>query len=285
MVCRLAAEVIDRSEANSRYDAVIVDEVQDLGIHEVTLTSSLCRAGLQNLMLVGDAGQRIYPGGFSLRSLGIETRGRSRRLTVNYRTTVETMRAADKLRSASVEDMEGGQEEGRSPIALVRGKKPVLVGFSSFTEEHAFVVEQITKLIEDGCSPKDIGVLARERKPLWGITKAMEEHGLECTRLEDSQPRSNAVRTGTLHSAKGLEFRFVFIVKCRSNQMPNLIAISAANGDARLVAAATARERSLLYMAIMRARERVWITWSGQPSPFVSELRSFAECPCAIPTN
>ena len=50
----------------SPFDAVIVDEMQDLGASELRLLAALAGHGTDRLMLVGDGGQRIYATKYSL---------------------------------------------------------------------------------------------------------------------------------------------------------------------------------------------------------------------------
>src|SRR5690606_35310915 len=84
-LCIRATELIEAG-AQSPFDAVVVDEIQDLNAGEIRFLWALAQREPGNFMVVGDAGQRIYPGGFSLRALGIEVRGRSHVLRINYRT-------------------------------------------------------------------------------------------------------------------------------------------------------------------------------------------------------
>src|SRR5262249_32679769 len=102
--CRRLCEHLQSGRISSPYDAVIVDEVQDLGPQELRLIATLAGAeedkATDRLTLVGDAGQRIYPGKYSLRSLGIDVRGRSHILRLNYRTTEQIRRFADSVLGA-----------------------------------------------------------------------------------------------------------------------------------------------------------------------------------------
>ena len=78
------------------------------------LLAELARPAMHNLFLVGDAGQRIYPGGFSLRQLGIDVRGRSHVLRINYRTTEQIRRFADKLLPEMMDDLDSEVYHRRS---------------------------------------------------------------------------------------------------------------------------------------------------------------------------
>ncbi|MEW6273408.1 MAG: UvrD-helicase domain-containing protein, partial [Thermodesulfobacteriota bacterium] len=109
-LCARALRRLSDGSATSPFDAVVVDEVQDLKPIELRFLAALAaRSGaLPQLMLLGDAGQRIYPGGFSLRALGIDVRGRSKVLRINYRTTEQIRRAADRILGATCDDLDEG---------------------------------------------------------------------------------------------------------------------------------------------------------------------------------
>ncbi|MGA0587802.1 UvrD-helicase domain-containing protein [Dyella sp. KRB-257] len=90
----------------------------------------------------------------------------------------------------------------------------------------------------------------------------------------DRDDPGNAVRMMTLHAAKGLEFRFVFIVGCEDGTLPHESAIDEGRID---------EERRLMYVGITRAREVLTLSWSArtrrygdvhnnQPSRFLHEL-------------
>ncbi len=95
-LCWETANYLD-DEDEKHFDHVIADEIQDFGPAEVRLLRALVAEQENDLFLCGDPGQRIYKSAFSWRTLGIDVRGRSRHLTVNYRTTEEIRRFADRL--------------------------------------------------------------------------------------------------------------------------------------------------------------------------------------------
>ena len=127
IVCRRAREAIEADRIARPLDAVVIDEVQDLNAQEIRFLAALAPPADNSLMLIGDAGQRIYPGGSSLRSLGIETRGRSRTLHINYRTTREIAKAASPLRGKAIDNLEDGEETTPSQD-LLSGEAPILKG-------------------------------------------------------------------------------------------------------------------------------------------------------------
>ncbi len=90
----------------------------------------------------------------------------------------------------------------------------------------------------------------------------------------DRDDPGNTVRMMTLHAAKGLEFRFVFIVGCEDGTLPHDGAIDEGRID---------EERRLMYVGITRAKELLTLSWSAktkrygevhsnQPSRFLHEL-------------
>src|SRR5690606_29308333 len=108
LLCAAAAE---RVASEPPYQHVIIDECQDFGPAELRLVRALCEPGDDDLFFCGDEGQRIYKAPVSWLSLGIDVRGRSSRLTLNYRTTEQIRRRADALLPAEVADADGEREE------------------------------------------------------------------------------------------------------------------------------------------------------------------------------
>ena len=150
-LCVRATELLSEGEVSSPYDAVIVDEVQDLKPPELRFLKALCEENPGNLMVCGDAGQRIYPGGFSLSALGIEVRGRSTILRINYRTTEQIRRVADQMLSGDCDDLDGGSERRTGTRSLLSGPAPQLNGFPAKSDEIAAGVAEIRGWLSSGC--------------------------------------------------------------------------------------------------------------------------------------
>ena len=139
--CHLAAEALRGGRVEAPFDAVIVDEIQDLKAPDLAFLATLARGNEARLMLLGDAGQRIYPGGFSLTALGLDVRGRSHVLRLNYRTTEEIRRAADRVLGDEVDDLDGGTERRVHARSLLKGPEPALRGFDTQEAEAAGMVD------------------------------------------------------------------------------------------------------------------------------------------------
>jgi len=96
-LCRFALRALEEGRAKSSFDAVLVDEIQDLRPVELRFLRALVGKSPERLALYGDAGQRLYAGGVTLSAFGIDVRGRSHVLRLDYRTTEQIRRAADSI--------------------------------------------------------------------------------------------------------------------------------------------------------------------------------------------
>lgn len=257
------AQKLNSGQLNSPYDSVLVDEVQDLTVPELKFLAALSGTR-QSLMLFGDGAQRIYHTPVSLRQAGIETRGRSHRLKINYRTTREIRSKAQALLLETV-----GFDEQIEPWLPVRdllaGPEPVLRGLRDPADEANFIAHQVQQLLAEGITLEEIAIFARTEGALKGLASALDELNIPQALLSKSSPTKGTVRLATMHRAKGLEFRVVFVARLSSSELPNSWALVNAESPEE----ALALERQLLHVAMTRARDRLWLTWSGEPSPLL----------------
>ncbi|WP_165603817.1 3'-5' exonuclease [Planctopirus hydrillae] len=269
-ICRIAREAVESGNVESPFDAVIVDEVQDLQPQELRFLKALSAQNPGDFMLLGDSGQRIYPGGFSLKKLGIDVRGRSHILRINYRTTEQIRRFADGLLATTSNDFDDGAEDRRSQ-SLLNGPRPTIREFPNEAEQAKFVLDQVRLLLEQGISPREIAVFARSSNRLKSIRDILTDAKLEIAPLNDEEDLSEVrgINLGTMHRAKGLEFKVVFVIDCNQGVVPHAFTLSKMR-DQGDYDAAYERERQLLYVAITRARDEVFVTSVGKPSEFLT---------------
>jgi len=278
-ICRYAQEELEQGRAHGTYDAVLVDEIQDLKPPELRFLRALAASSAQNLMLFGDSGQRIYPGGFSLSALGIATRGRSHVLRLNYRTTEQIRRAADSVLGIEADDLDGGRESRGETRSLLRGPDVALKGYESYDTEADEARRRVQRWMGAGLRPESIAVFARTKKRVDQVADALRDAGLPVHLLQDEDPTdANAIQLGTMHRAKGLEFKAVLVCDCSSTALPPHALLSEQSDPADREDA-IARERRLLYVAMTRARDELAITWVGAPSPFLASLLERKESP------
>lgn len=269
-ICRIAREAVESGAVESPFDAVIVDEVQDLQPQELRFLKALSAKNPGDFMLLGDAGQRIYPGGFSLKKLGIDVRGRSHILRINYRTTEQIRRFADGLLATTSNDFDDGAEDRRSQ-SLLNGPRPTIREFPNEAEQAKFVLDQVRLLLDQGITSREIAVFARSGGRLQSIRDILTDAKLEIAPLNDEEDLSEVrgINLGTMHRAKGLEFKVVFVIDCNQGVVPHAFTLSKMR-DQGDYDAAYERERQLLYVAITRARDEVFVTSVGKPSEFLT---------------
>lgn len=262
-ICERAVEGVTESQ---RYDCVLLDEAQDFTPRELRYAHSLSGTGENSLFLGGDDGQRIYQNSFPLKSIGINIRGRSKRLRVNYRTSAEIH---DFSINILPNELENGSVETRRVTSLFGGVSPQVVSCRSFEEETAHLVDWVADCQEAGVSLGEIALLARQRKRLQSIVTCLEEEfGYVATILNERD--NNKIVADTLHAAKGLEFRAVAVVGAEEGILPLVESLEGEPGD-EAHSLALARERHLLYVGCTRARETLLVTHCGEPSRFLPE--------------
>jgi hypothetical protein len=269
-LCMAARELVSTGAVSPPWDSVIVDEVQDLSAQALRLVAVLGGSGPNGLMVLGDGGQRIYAHRTSLRSAGVEVRGRARVLRLNYRTTEEIRRFADRIISAS-DDLDEEAEERGGCRSLRPGVAPDALGFSAPDEQYDYVAEHVLGCLEGGAAPREIAVLARTATQLRAADSRLERAGVATHRLQPNRDAAlpDAVQLVTMHSAKGLEFKIGVVIDASAATFPNRYAVNQA-GDDQDRAEAIERERQLLYVALTRARDEVLVTWVGEPCGFLA---------------
>jgi len=245
-----------------RFRAVVVDEAQDLGPAELMWIKTLAHEAPDNLFFALDAAQRIYKNPLSWQALGLEIRGRSIRLKVNYRTTREIARVAESVLPQQVE------EEMRDVLSLLKGPAPEIRGFKDQEACALEAVRWVRWLLDQGLRPSEIAVLARSKRLASDLAGVLEEEGLPTAPLSDKEESGEGILYGSVHGAKGREFKAVVVFGANRNLFPLERLVREASSE-RDREAAVDKERNLLYVALSRARERVWVGYWGEPSPFL----------------
>lgn len=269
-LCIRATELME--DQPSPFDAVVVDEIQDLNAAEIRFLWSLAKHKPENFMVVGDAGQRIYPGGFSLRALGIEVRGRSHILRINYRTTEQIRRVADALLGKEMDDMDSGKERRDRTRSLLTGPEPEFGGHDTWEEEKQAAVQKVRTWTSDGLAPEEIAIFARTNQLAGELGQAVSDAGLEVVELRrDTSLEQPGVRVGSMHRAKGLEFKAVIVAGVDDGHLPHPRSLQDIE-DPKDQEDVIEQERRLLYVSMTRARDELLVSWSAQPSRFLRHL-------------
>src|SRR4030095_9054740 len=117
------------------FDFAVVDEAQDVSVAHIRFFAALGDGRPNALFFAGDLGQRIFQQPFSWKALGVDVRGRSHTLRVNYRTSHQIRRRADQLLPPSVSDVDGNAESRRGAISVFNGLEPTIHIFSDPDQE------------------------------------------------------------------------------------------------------------------------------------------------------
>ena len=275
----LAAAWLDAEAARGAprpFRHVLVDEAQDLTPAHLQLLRALVDSGPDDLFLAEDSHQRIYGRKITLSHYGIQVRGRSRRLTRNYRTTRQNLDLAfGILDPGAYEDMEGRAEEHRY-VSPRSGPEPLLIHASDHDQEIKEAgalldlwLEEDRDAGEEG-APETIAVLVRDRYQRDAVVTGLAQQGIEVRPVDREAVGRGRPVVMTMHRAKGLEFRKVLLFDVSEDSIPRSLRdqrySEADRTDALL------RERSLLYVAATRARDQLAISWSGRKSPLLEEV-------------
>ena len=259
---------IEKQGVTFPYRAVLADEVQDLSANDLKLLRALVPPGTDDMFLVGDGHQRIYAKETRLGRCGIEIRGRSRRLKLNYRTTEEIRdRAVAILENCEIDDLDEGLDSLKGYKSLRKGRSPELRHFERESEEADFIVSQIRSWLKQ-VSAETICVAARTKALIRDrYLPLLTGAGIDAVVVEqdpESEAQQSGVRLATMHRMKGLEFKQVILAGVNATTAPlQLDADSSLDGDDHEL-----RERCLFYVASTRARDELVITGYGEPSPF-----------------
>ncbi len=257
------------------YRHVIVDEAQDLHEAQWRLLRAAVAPGPNDLFIVGDSHQRIYGRRSSLSKVGIDIRGRSRKLRINYRTTRQILRwSLAVLGEGEYDDLDDGTD--RQDIAgyhsFLEGPDPTCVGFTSRGDMLDATVEQVKQWIAAGVDESDIGIAARTGTTFAGLEEALRAGGVASCRLGRDLEAVDGVSLATMHRMKGLEFRCMAVIDVGGDEMPLLFTLTSKAEDPIQRDVDVMRERCLLYVACTRARDDLWVAWSGQPSAFLEPV-------------
>lgn len=267
---RDAAELIrNNPKLTQSYTSIIVDEAQDMGSQAFHLLRAIVPEGPNDLFIAGDAHQRIYGRNrVVLGRCGINIRGRSRKLKINYRTTDEIRRWAIRLlEGRAIDDLDGGSDSNAIYKSLTHGQAPLVEPFNSPEDQAGF----IKTLLESSDEPySGTCVVARTNAEVSAIQDQLNAIGVETSIIEPNKAddeKSTALKLATVHRVKGLEFDQLILASANNGLVPLDIALRDKGDEISRVDAET-EERSLVYVAVTRARKKAFVLSCGQMSPF-----------------
>lgn len=241
--------------------AMVVDEAQDISSAAFELIRAAVAEAENDLFIVGDAHQRIYRHKVVLSRTGIEVRGRSRSLKVNYRTTDEIRQwACAQLEGCAVDDLDGNADSLRGYRSLTHGDAPDIIGSMSQQDDVTHIQTILKQLQDDGMELRQVCISARTNDDVDGIARALQLSGVACLKLENSTADDSAapgVRLATMHRIKGLEFSVVILAAYKGAE--NYADQFSRDEDAGVTEDTELSERCLLHVAATRAKRNLFV--------------------------
>lgn len=256
------------------FDFAVIDEAQDIGVPELRFLAAMGANRPDSLFFAGDLGQRIFRQPFSWKSLGVDVRGRSVTLRVNYRTSHQIRRQADRLLPPELADVDGNAESRKGTVSVFNGPEPLISVYNSVQEESSAVGDWIRQIVDQGFLPSEIGVFVRSDAQVARAESAVAAAGMKSIQLTGRvESTTGCVVISPMHLAKGLEFRAVAAMACDDEVIPlqGRIEAVADSGDLEEV---YNTERHLLYVACTRARDRLLVTAVDPASEFLEDMKS-----------
>lgn len=267
-VYRDALTLIQKNVIQAPYTSILVDEAQDFGMNAFKLLRQMVKEGKNDIFIVGDAHQRIYGSKVVLGQCGIKIIGRSRKLRINYRTTEQIRHwAVSLLNGIAFDDLDNGQDEQTGYRSLMTGAEPIIQCFKNAQEEADYIVTSLKELTNEELAKTCITV--RRHSDIERYFSALTEAGISFYQIDQNtvdMANKPGVRLATMHRVKGLEFDAMFIAGINEGVVPLNILDS---DDPTIIREHEQRERSLLYVAITRAKRFCAVTGFGKFSSFI----------------
>jgi len=271
MFNHLAKKLCERR--HSPFEFCVVDEAQDISVAQLRLLAALGADRPNGLFFAGDLGQRIFQTPFSWKSIGVDIRGRSQTLRINYRTSHQIRMQADRLLGPEVMDVDGNIDDRRGTVSVFNGPDPDIRVFDTIEEETDAVAAWLKDQNGEGVVPHEIGIFVRSAAQMERAKLAAHQSGMMFKILDDHmETTTGKMSISSMHLAKGLEFRAVAVMACDDEVLPLQERMESVADDADLEEVYDT-ERHLLYVACTRARDHLLVTSVDPASEFLDDLK------------
>ena len=179
---------------------------------------------------------------------------------------------ADRLLPNVVRDVDGHEESRKGTVSVFNGPAPTVARNSTTVEEIEGVARFIDQAIRDGIAPSEIGIFVRSRDQLDRARITVKKADLNVFELSgDGGDGADRISIGTMHMAKGLEFKAVVVMACDDEVLPLQSRIEAVADEVELDDVYET-ERQLLYVACTRARDWLMVSCVQPGSEFLADL-------------
>ncbi|WP_424686853.1 UvrD-helicase domain-containing protein [Halarcobacter ebronensis] len=264
---RDARKLIESGKLEEKYESIVVDEAQDFSTQAFKLLRSMVETTKNDMFIVGDAHQRIYGQKVILGQCGIEIRGRSKKLKLNYRTTDEIRKWAIALLSGeTIDDLDDGIDSSNDYKSLYHGPKPQIEKFDNFEKEVEFLKQYIDKLRQEDETSR-ICIVARTQNLVDSYYKYLVNNGikaLKISRTSKDDLSNTGIRVATMHRVKGLDFDHVIITSMNRDIVP--LSIDQISDEEKIEKERVLKEKSLVFVAATRAKKSLLVSSYGDNS-------------------
>jgi len=261
-----------RDSKHPPFDYLVVDEAQDVSVAQLRFLAAMGENRPNSLFFSGDLGQRIFQQPFSWKALGVDIRGRSKTLRINYRTSHQIRSQADRLLDPSISDVDGNIEDRGGTISVFNGASPSVTIFGSDGEEIDAVGQWLQERLSDGVLPHEIGLFVRSQEQVERAANAANAANAGYSLLDNRAVTTDGkISISTMHLAKGLEFRSVAVMACDDEVIPLQSRIETVVDDTDLEEIYKT-ERHLLYVACTRARDHLFVSGVEPASEFLDDI-------------
>ena len=260
-----------------QYGALLIDEGHDFEESWLRLVVQMIDRNTNSLLLLYDDAQSIYRRSglsFSLSSVGVQARGRTKILKLNYRNTRQILNFAYEFAKELLQEKNSGDDHVpliKPQAAGVDGPMPIFKQWGSFEEEASFAADCVAKWHDDGVPWGEVAIIYDARWMGEAVAKSFQQRGIPFQSLHTParrkryNPQGDEVVLLTRHSSKGLEFSSVILVGL---------------GQLRAEPENVADESRLLYVAMTRARECLLIT-ASETNVYTQKIESITAGPSA----
>ena len=267
---RLAEKIAERG--HSPFDFAVIDEAQDVSVSQLRFLAAMGGDRPNSLFFAGDLGQRIFQTPFSWKSLGVDIRGRSQTLCINYRTSHQIRMYADRLLGPEVADVDGNVDDRRGTVSVFNGPNPDIRVFDTVEEEAEAVAVWLKERHSEGAALHEMGLFVRSEAQIERAKLAADLTGLPYKILDEAmETATGELSICSMHLAKGLEFRTVTVMACDDEIVPLQDRLESVADDDDLEEVYNT-ERHLLYVACTRARDHLLVTSVDPASEFLDDL-------------
>ncbi|MFC3494418.1 UvrD-helicase domain-containing protein [Glycomyces rhizosphaerae] len=271
----MAAALAENARAwtgKRRYRHIVVDEAQDLSAVHWRLLRMLCPETTDDLFIAGDNFQRIYRQPLRMAPLGIDIQGRSRNLTLSYRTTRQILDKAMLVMSdAEADPVDEDATDLSGYRSVLSGAEPRFLPQRDERSEMRAVIDQVLSWADRGAERNSIVVCMPNAKSVPRYVDALQAAGVPAVAVRDDIPEGDSVHVTTINGLKGTEYHRVVLTEVGADRYPRRFATSLADADPVAHAQALERERNLLFVAFTRACRDLTVVWSGEPSPLLRQ--------------